>query len=376
MVRKRISARAVRLDALVAAYAPIGKRNKRKQVIRRAFTAAGCALVVGGGTLLSFSDITLLEELGSTMSTTTMSRDDADRFNRQQAQIAATLAELERQITGVKTQKQDLETQQAKLVEQSEMLARLLDEAGAEQTDLEKQQQQGSQLDQEIAAIAAQRKALEERWAQFEAQGELLAMEIIAVNAQRKELESQRRQIDRQKQELAEMLKRADGLYQSSTKSDDTEASTDASTTAADADSFIYTNNSLVVDNTELDAMRGGFTVGDGLDVSFGFSETGSINGVEQYSNSFSIDSLASGMGDVDMSNMNSVLVQNGTGNFVSASVLDSLADSFGNIIQNTLDDQVISTTTIYDISLHNMPGTLQGLSGEQALMDSLGSFR
>lgn len=193
------------------------------------------------------------------------------------------------------------------------------------------------------------------------------------MNAQRKELESQRQQIDRQQNELAEMLERADGLYRRNTKSDSTETNEETTTAAADEESYTYTNNSLVVDNSELDGMRGGFSIGEGLDVSFGFEQTGSIDGVEQFSNSFTIDSVASGLDNVDMSNMNSVLLQNGTGNFVSASVLDSLSDSFGNIIQNTLDDQLISTTTIFDITLHNVPGTLQGLSAEQALMDSLG---
>jgi len=111
------------------------------------------------------------------------------------------------------------------------------------------------------------------------------------------------------------------------------------------------------------------------MDISFGFSQTGSINGVDQFSNSFSIDSVASGFDDVDMSNMNSVVLQNGSGNFVSSSVLESLSDGFGNIIQNSLDDQVISTITTFDISLQNTPGTLQGMAGEMALMDTLGSF-
>ena len=233
-----------------------------------------------------------------------------------------------------------------------------------------------SELDREIAAIAAQRMALEGRWAEFEAQGELLAMEIMAVNAQRKELESQRRQIDQQQRQLAEMLERADGLYQRNAKSADVVPPLpDATTTSVEKDTFIYTNNSLMVDNSELDSLRGGFSIGDGLDVSFGFEQSGSIDGVEQFRNNFSVGSMATGLSDVDMSNMNPVLLQNGSGNYVSASVLDALSSSFGNIIQNTLDDQVISTTTVLDFSLQNIPGTLQGLVGEQALSDSLGAF-
>ncbi|MBT8098312.1 MAG: hypothetical protein KJO82_01110, partial [Gammaproteobacteria bacterium] len=251
----------------------------------------------------------------------------------------------------------------------------LLDAADTEQKHLKQRQDVGSQLDQEITAIAAQRKALEQRWAQFEAQGELLTMEIVAVNAQRKELEAQRLQIDRQQQVLDAMLERAHSLYRRNPESANPDPAQDARTRAIQDEDFVYTENSLMVDNSQLDEMRGGFSIGDGLDVSFGFSQVGAVNGVEQFSNSFSVDSMSSGFSNVDMSNMNSVILQNGTGNFVSASVIDSLADSFGNIIQNTLNDQVISTTTTFDISLHNMPGTLQGLAGEQALQDSLGAF-
>jgi len=121
--------------------------------------------------------------------------------------------------------------------------------------------------------------------------------------------------------------------------------------------------------------MRGGFSTGEGFDVSFGFAQTGSLNGVDQYTNSFKIDSMASGLADVDFSNMNSVLLQNGSGNFVSSGVLDSLSDSFGTVIQNTLDDQLISTTTVYDIDLHNVSDAIQGIYGEQAIIDSLSGY-
>lgn len=368
---------AVELDQLVATYAPIGERRKRKKNRQRALKTGCAAAVATAASLFAYSDISLMQSVSDLMPTASSALRDSDlaMLDKERVEFAAKIAELERQIVGIQSKEHALESTQADLDEQSALLAQLLDKTGSEQTLLERRQQQGSQLDQEIAAITAQRMALEKRWAQFEAQGELLAMEIIAVNAQRKELEVQRRQIDLQRRELTEMLKQADDLTSRNTRSASTESTRDESLAAAD-DSFTYTNNSLVVDNSELDDMRGGFSIGDGLDVSFGYTQTGAVNGVEQYSNSFSIGSMASGFEDIDMSNMNSVLLQNGSGNFASASVLDSLSESFGNIIQNTLDDQLISTTTIYDISLHNVPGTLQGLAGEQALMDSIGSYR
>lgn len=375
------TSRALQLDRLVATYAQLGAEQKRQHKKGTVLRIGRSAAIASAGLFLSIAGVSLLQNLGSVSAPalTTISQSDVDQLVHDRAEFTTKIAKLEQQIGSIQTQKQALELQQAEFVEQTAMLSQLLSEAGTKQTNLEVQQQQGSQLDQEIAAISAQRKALEKRWEQFEAQGELLAMEIIAVNAQRKELESQRRQIDRQRQELAEMLERAEGLSRSNNSNASTAGTEETTgTTAAIADENIfstYTYDSLVVDTAELDSMRGGFSVGEGLDVAFGFTQTGSVNGVDQFSNSFKIDSVGSGLGNVDMSNMNSVLLQNGSGNIVSSGVLNSLSDTFGNVIQNTLDDQVISTTTVFDISLQNVSGTLQGLHGEQALTDSLGRF-
>ena len=384
---QRKSFQTAELDALVATYAPIGVSQRRRKLQQRALLMGGCTLIAALIALVAHSYASILQTITTpapTSGSVALNQDEIARLDREREMFASRLAELEKQITGVHGQKHELELQQAEIREQTQRLALLLDEADLEQKDLEVKQRHGSKLDEEIQAIAAQREALAKRWEQFEAQGELLAMEIRAVNAQRKELESQRRQIDQQQRELAELLDRAEGLYRRAAGSVDDSVVPESTSTATDSDdSFTYTYNSLVadandlvVDNGNLDKMRGGFSIGDGLDVSFGYTQTGAINGVEQFNNSFSIDSMASGIDGVDMSNMNSVVLQNGTGNFVGPDVLDSLATSFGSIIQNTLDDQVISTTTIYDISLHNVPGTLQGVAGEQALMDSLGSFR
>lgn len=341
------------IDELVATYAPIGARNKRQKRLKKLGFAAGALSIAALGVAFTVSGLSISERIAGLLPQQTVRADDEQR-----AEFAARLAELESKLEKVQRQERELEDQGLKL-------ARLLAETDSEHQELELRQDQGSQLDEEIAAIAAQRKALEKRWAQFEAQGELLAMQIMAINAQRKELEAQRLQIDLQRRELDDLLERGRTLTPNK------HHSTAASTATED-----HTYNSLVVDNSELDDMRGGFSIGDGLDVSFGFAQTGSINGIEQFTNSFTIDSVGSGFDNIDMSNMNSVILQNGDGNFVSASVIDALSDSFGNIIQNTLNDQVISTTTTFDIGLHNVPGTMQGLAGEQALHDSLGSFR
>ena len=375
---------AADLDTLVATYAPIGAMQKRSQRWRRATLVGGCAVLAAATAIVGHSYVSIIDNITSRTPTVTVdvNRDEIDRLSDERAVFLERLAELEQQITDVRGQSTALEQQQTEIREQSARIALLLDDVDKDRQQLEFQPEHAARLDEEIRAMAAQREALAERWEHFEAQGELLAMEIIAVNAQRKELESQRRQIDQQQRELAQLLDRAEGLYRRAAGTIDDQFVPETTSTQADTDTYTYTYNSLVADaneliadNGQLDQMRGGFSIGDGLDISFGFTQTGSINGVEQYNNHFSIDSLGSGFGDVDMSNMNSVVIQNGTGNFVSPDVLDSFADSFGSVIQNTLDDQVISTTTIYDISLQNVPGALQGLSGEQALLDSLGAF-
>lgn len=368
------------LDQIVAVYAPIGAQRRRQRNKRRALAGGALLATCASVILLAQSDLQLRERFaGSAVSGVSgLSASDLAQLKLERAAFNEKFDELARQLDLVKTQKTQLEAQQSALAEESRRFAALLENADAQQLTPGDDQAQGLKLEEEIAAMAAQRQALGERWQQFEAQGELLAMEIIAVNAQRKELEKQRGLIERQRQELSRLLEQAEELYRRNmSAAGGAAAPTDETTslTKFEEEAFVAAADSMMVQNAELDTMRGGYRVGEGLDISFGFQQSGAVNGVEQYKNSFSIGSVASGFSNVDMSNMKSVVLQNGAGNLVGANVFDALSDTFGNVIQNTLDDQVISTTTIYDISLHNMPDALQGLAGEQALLDALGSF-
>ena len=376
---------ALELDALVATYAPIGERKRQQARRRRGLLAAAGIAMTAFFTLLLAVDASLPDGITSwfTAPGARMTTDELQRLRDEQSLFASRLADLEQGIVEAREQKRRLELRQAELGEQSQRVALLLDQFDRTASAAPVSPQPDPRLDREIAAMAEQREKLAERWAHFEAQGELLAMEIMAVNAQRKELEAQRRLIDRQQRALAELLDRAEGLYRRAAGSIHDPVEAEPTTATTDASAYTYTYNSLVADANELvaddgqlDRMRGGFSIGDGLDISFGFTQTGAINGVEQFNNHFTINSIGNGIDNVDLSNMNPVIVQNGTGNFVSADVLDSMATSFGSIIQNTLDNQEITTTTTYDIALHNVPGTLQGLAGEQALLDSLSSYR
>ncbi len=333
------------IDQLVATYSVAGQRQRRKQRTLQAAWAAMSIFAVGAIALTVETVTPIVTDPAVPASTA-----EADK-----------IAMLQQQVAALQQQRDDIEGQQAVLVERA--------------AELQRREQQGDLLEQEIAAISAQRKALEQRWAQFEAQGELLVTEIMAVNAQRKELDAQRRQLEQHREELAEMLDKASRLHRQDASSERPRPPEETQATTERRDDFGITYESLLVDNTLLEDMRGGFSIGEGMDVSFGFTQTGYLNGVEQFRNNFTINNMASGLDDVDMSNMSATLVQSGTGNFVSANVLDSISDRFSNIVQNTLDDQVIATTTVFDISLNNVPGALQGMAGEQALLDSLGSF-
>ena len=376
---------ALKLDALVATYAPIGVQKRQQARRRRGLLAAAGIASTAVLTLLVAVDVSLPGGVTSWFAApgASLSADELQRLRDEQSLFASRLADLEQGIVEAREQKRLLELRQAELGEQSQRVALLLDQFDSAQTAAPVSQQPDSRLDRELAAMAEQREKLAARWAHFEAQGELLAMEITAVNVQRKELEAQRRQIDRQQRALAELLDRAEGLYRRAAGSVHEPVQVEPTTATTEATAYTYTYNSLVADandmvadDGQLDRMRGGFSIGEGLDISFGFTQTGAINGVEQFNNHFTINSVGRGMDNVDLSNMNPVIVQNGTGNFVSPDVLDSMATSFGSIIQNTLDNQEITTTTTYDIALHNVPGTLQGLAGEQALLDSLSSYR
>ena len=364
-----------RLDELVATYAPIGARRKKNRRIRRLALGGGAALALAGAILLATSGSQLLpQNLFGIIGTAGLSAAESARLAAVRQEFAARIGALEKQLSGVELRRLELERQQADVAAQRESLDRLLAEVDARLASPGDTADEGSALEKEIAAMAAQRKALEDRWEHFEAQGELLAMEIIAVNAQRKELESQRRQIAAQQRELAALLEKAEGLYKRNAAAYDSGVVEGTTATPEQGEPLDYAVSSLRVDNGELDSMRGGFTLGHGMDVSFGLTRTGSINGVEQFSNSFRIDDLGSRPGDTDLSGMSPVLLQSGGGNVVSQGVLDSMALGFDSVIQNTLDDQTISTTNVYDISLQNVPGVVQGLSGARALADSIGA--
>lgn len=373
------------IDSLVATYAPLGRRRRRSVLRKRITAVLTLSVFIAAGFTILRTDfqfpvwpgsddqryIELRDLLTTELSAISAERKELERYRQL---VEERSGELGAQIAAVNAQRSDLEAQRRQFEEQGNLLAEAMSDMDAERQSLQRRRDPGKLLDQEIGAISAQRKALEKRWKQFEAQGELLATEIIAVNAQRRELQTQQQLMDRQQKQLQALIDRAI-------------ANDDRSQTAAsglsrsepagqnfspEAEQMVaYAGSPVVADGT-LGEMRGGINIGGNLEVALGVTHAGSINGVEQYHNNFVIDDINGDLSTVDLSNMHSTVIQNGDGNVAAPNVFDSISGAFGSAIQNTLDDQTISTTSIYDISIENTAGAMQGLAASQALSHSL----
>jgi len=373
------------IDSLVATYAPLGRRRRRGVLRKRLTALLALSLCIAAGSLILLTDVPipvwstsddqryteLHDRLTAELSALSAERQELEQYRQM---VEERSSELGDQIAAVNAQWSDLEEQRRQFAEQGNLLAGAMSDMDAEQRGLEQRRDPDKMLEQEINAISAQRQALEKRWQQFEAQGELLATEIIAVNAQRRELETQQKLMDRQQKQLQALIDRAIANDdRSRTAAADAKSSEPGGQDfSPEAGQMIAYAGSPAVEDGTLGDMRGGINIGGDLEVALGVTHTGSINGVEQYQNNFVIDDMNGDLSAVDLSNMHSTLIQNGDGNSAAPNAFDSISGAFGSAIQNTLDNQTIATTSIYDISIKNTAGAIQGLAASQALTQSL----
>lgn len=111
----------------------------------------------------------------------------------------------------------------------------------------------------------------------------------------------------------------------------------------------------IPVSAARLDSMRGGFTTPAGLQIAIGVERLVSING-EQVSRTL----LSAGMpGQLDAGR----LIQNGAGNVFTESTMQAGAT----VIQNSLNNQIISTQTVITANL-NSAALLRDLNFQQSL--------
>lgn len=127
-----------------------------------------------------------------------------------------------------------------------------------------------------------------------------------------------------------------------------------------------------VVDDRELDQMRGGFeTVSNGIPLSFslGIERTSFVNGQLVATSTVVIPSLAAAMngGGVTVTGDPITVIQNGPGNSFALSSISDKSAQFMTVIQNTLDNQVISNVTRIDVSITSKD-FLRSLAVQQSL--------
>lgn len=117
-----------------------------------------------------------------------------------------------------------------------------------------------------------------------------------------------------------------------------------------------WDGEALAMDKARLDTMRGGFTTGEGLKLSFGIERAVYINGNLVTTTSLNVSDLgAATAGRAASATVNGslALVQSGSGNTFLPGTVSSTA--VGTVIQNTLDHQKIQHVTVVNATVNSM---------------------
>ncbi|MYM74461.1 hypothetical protein GTP56_20010 [Duganella sp. FT134W] len=125
------------------------------------------------------------------------------------------------------------------------------------------------------------------------------------------------------------------------------------------------------VDDGELEQVRGGFALGDGLLVSLGVERLVSINGTVVASTHFSIPDmtqLSAAEAAMASDALAAVVVQNGAGNLVAPLATQGLGAL---LIQNSVNDQAIRSQTTISTTVSNL-AMLKAANFESSLRDAL----
>lgn len=122
------------------------------------------------------------------------------------------------------------------------------------------------------------------------------------------------------------------------------------------------------VDVAVLDEARGGFSLDSGLLVSLGIERTVTINGKVATQVAFNVPDLgrmSPGQAALAQQALAAGLVQNGPGNVYRAALPEQAVG--GMVVQNTLNDQLITHRTVFGISVNSL-----GLVQAMRLMSTL----
>lgn len=152
---------------------------------------------------------------------------------------------------------------------------------------------------------------------------------------------------------------------------------------AAEGKNLFQAGDWIAASHEKLEQLRGGFDVGQGLTVSFGFIRTVTINGDLLNQSSFNIPDITKITPEqARMTNaaiaQAGLAVQNGPGNSIgspagSSSVNPSLPLQLptSTVIQNSLDNQNIQTLTIINTGVNSL-SLLKAINTQVVLKDAL----
>jgi hypothetical protein len=371
-MRRTIRNGPIDVDQIVANYTALGRAQRRKTGKRRmlkvgiaASAAVAAALVWWSGLPMrvldtrsdAVSDLRAIVE--SELQQLTAARAD---LAAERDRYAAKSSELETELAAFADRHDALEAQQADLTAQSAELRAALAKVDAERAALVAAAPNPA-LERELVAIGKERRALEERSRSFSDQGRQLSTELEALEQQRSALEAERAGMERQRRDLESLLDAAAA---------GPSASADALEPSPAPDAGLDPLFASAVDATDLGEMRGGVLLGNGMNIAIGLTRTATINGEEQYASALRIDDLTAGLDPAALDAMRPLVIQNGTGNSIAPGLLDDWSAGFGTIIQNSRDNQAISTSTIYDVQVQDVGQAIRDMAGSQAVTDSL----
>ena len=129
----------------------------------------------------------------------------------------------------------------------------------------------------------------------------------------------------------------------------------------------------LAVSHRQLDTLRGGFNLGDGLMVSFGISRVAYINEQLVASTTLQFGDItrlsaqqAARLGQQLM--LQPQIVQNGPGNALQEGAVSS---PLATVVQNTLSDQLVRTQTVINVSSNGL-SALRNMNLQASIQSAL----
>jgi hypothetical protein len=366
----------VDVEALVAQYAPIGRQLRRKARLQRiGAAAAACVALIALVVWARWPRQPASMQPPAAAAVAAAPRESAGETTQQQEfaqerrRFATQSESLQQAIAQIAAERQALDEQRRQSERQQKLLTDALREIDVQRRAID--QQQAARLrdrrpeDAGLAALAKQRQLLEQQHKQFQTQVDLLARKTGDLNAQRQELERQHQAIEQQRKELQAIVEKLDKVTRN--REEQRAGAAKPQQVAA-----ALSSGHREVGDEVLANMRGGLQIGSkNYEIAVGISRSVSINGVEQLGSSLRLDGLTQGIGRGDVPQLQGALVQSGAGNVLAQNGITG-AGSAATIIQNTLDNQLISTKTVVDVSLQNVGSLARSISAAQTAAQSI----